>query len=244
MITGMFGNVGSGKTLYLGRKVQYDLKRKKHVFSNINFNVPENRFKYIHYYKNLDDLMRKVDGLYQSLGDDFYGATVIIDELPAYADARQFKNFSQQMRYLLPHNRKYGLDMWYTAQYWGQVDNTFRNLTNIVFNMSKILTINTSRKAILKGRFPIGIFRLTEYDVEDYRLWKEGMREDYPKRGIFLTRFISGVLRTDFIKLDRFDRKFFDTLQNVELPFFTCVDCGGVLKKRCKCGRSIPRLKD
>jgi hypothetical protein len=151
MIVVFTGLPGSGKSLkladtlvallYRNRKV-YDRNKKRFdegeivslparrmLWTNLKFTpkVEEEFADYIHYWTDLRQLTPLRD------------ADVAIDEIATYFDARLWESLSLEMRRWLSQHRKFGVDIYGTAQDFAQTDKSFRRLTSNLFYLKKLI---------------------------------------------------------------------------------------------------------
>jgi len=156
MIVVFTGLPGSGKSLKLADTLVNLLYRnrkayerhykafsegKTHVFpmrrqlwTNLKFTpMVEEEFgvgkadSYIHYWTDLRQLipLRDVD--------------IAIDEIATYFDARLWETLSLEMRRFLAQHRKFGVEIYGTAQDFAQTDKAFRRLTSHLFLLRKLI---------------------------------------------------------------------------------------------------------
>jgi len=155
MIAIFTGLPGSGKSALLARTVvgvlyrnekwykkQYAkwlVKREKKpslepptrrlVYTNLKLSAKvEERYRdYIAYWTDLRQLtpLRDVD--------------VVIDEVATYFDARLWETLSLEMRRWLAQHRKFGIEIYGTAQDFAQVDKAFRRLTSDLIYLRKLV---------------------------------------------------------------------------------------------------------
>ena len=117
MITGYFGLPGSGKSSFLAKIAKYYQKRGVRVFVNREF---------------------PIDGCYlydwSDIGKvDMSDSVLLIDEISLFADNRDFKKFSQELKQFFILHRHYNIDViWCTQQYDG-VDRKIRELTRELY---------------------------------------------------------------------------------------------------------------
>jgi len=64
---------------------------------------------------------------------------VLIDEVATYFDSRQFQTLSTEMRRWLQQHRKFGIEIFGTAQDFAQVDIAFRRLTSRLLYIRKLI---------------------------------------------------------------------------------------------------------
>jgi ABC-type dipeptide/oligopeptide/nickel transport system ATPase component len=128
-ITGIIGNLGSGKSLLATVAALYDLEVEgKTVFANyhINYKTKDGRScQYIDIGKLAAWLTKE--------GRKFppNSATLVIDESYLGLDARQSNSpFNRLMSYFIFQSRKLGFNLIYTAQLSSSVEKRLRNLTD------------------------------------------------------------------------------------------------------------------
>jgi hypothetical protein len=64
---------------------------------------------------------------------------VVIDEIATYFDARQWENMSLEVRRWLAQHRKFGIEIYGTAQDFAQADKSFRRLTSDLLYLTKVV---------------------------------------------------------------------------------------------------------
>lgn len=145
------GLEGSGKSLQLAMTAVEIVKRNikwrkktgivRPIWSNLKFSeffhdasleagVP------IHYWENLDDLIKITN------------ADVFIDEVGNYFDSRLWSDLSLDARRWLSQGSKSGIELYGSAQDFAQVDKAFRRLVNHLYLITKIC--GSSRPAATK----------------------------------------------------------------------------------------------
>jgi len=151
MIVVFTGLPGSGKSLkladtlvellYRNRKMyEKNVKRfergeieevppKRLLWTNLQFSAKVNEEfpDYIKYWTDLRQLtpLKDVD--------------VAIDEIATYFDARLWETLSLEMRRWLAQHRKFGVEIYGTAQDFAQTDKAFRRLTSHLFLLKKLI---------------------------------------------------------------------------------------------------------
>lgn len=119
MIAGFCGSIGSGKTLSMVRQAYKMFLEGKTIYSNIHLNFPHTRYK-------VEDL--------QAWATDNKGITnlvLLIDEAHIYLDSRtSISKRNKIITYLLLQTRKISCDVYFTTQFFDQVDKRLRNLTD------------------------------------------------------------------------------------------------------------------
>jgi len=192
MIVVFTGLPGSGKSLkladtlvnvlYRNRKV-YEKNLKKYeegktdvlpprrmLWTNLKFSpAVEEEFKdEIQYWTDLRQLtvLRDVD--------------VAIDEIATYFDARLWETLSLEMRRWLAQHRKFGIEIYGTAQDFAQTDKSFRRLTSHLFLLRKIIgsgDISPTRPApkLIWGIVVVRELDPTTYDEAKSKFATQGM---------------------------------------------------------------------
>lgn len=135
------GLESAGKSLKLAMKVADIVDRnskwyrksgqKRAIWSNLKFH--DNFLSHcdgagvpIHYWSNLDDLIKLSD------------VDIIIDEIGTYFDARLWSDLSLDVRRWIAQGAKSGVEIYGSAQDFAQVDKAFRRLVNHVYEISKL----------------------------------------------------------------------------------------------------------
>lgn len=127
MISGIFGLPGSGKSLYLSMLAHRAVHGKNLNFSNQNYSM----------FKSYDKVFTDFPfpGAYQ-LDFDLLGKVrfekclILIDEIMMFCDSRNFKTFSDELKFFFSQHRKFEIDIVYASQAYDDVDKKIRNLTD------------------------------------------------------------------------------------------------------------------
>lgn len=126
MITCFFGLPGAGKSTLLAKIAQNELKRirkgkskYKRVLSN-------------YYLKGCQQLNFADLGKY-----DMSDSLILIDEISLYADSRDYKQFSFQLKQFFILHRHYNIDIVYATQQYDGVDRKIRELTQQLYYMKR-----------------------------------------------------------------------------------------------------------
>lgn len=133
MVQGIFGLPGSGKSTYLAKIAKQYMKKGIKVYSNY----------YIKgcYQLDFDDL-----GVH-----DYSDCCILIDEISLFADSRNWKNYSPELRYFMATHRHANCDIYYASQSYKDCDIRIRNITDDIFYItSGLLGFSIVRK-IEKG---------------------------------------------------------------------------------------------
>jgi len=202
MIVIFTGLPGSGKSYKLGRTVVDVLYRNKKlhekggvqriVWTNLQLSEKVERefagyFKYWTELKQLTPL-RDVD--------------VVIDEVGSYFDSRLWETLSLEMRRWLNQHRKFGVDIYGTAQDFAQIDKAFRRLTSDLLYLSKIAGSRDISATKPPPRWIWGIALVRHLDPTVYDEQK--------------SKFASGGLPA-FMLISRAGTEIFDTRAEVQL---------------------------
>jgi len=128
---------------------------------------------------------------------------VAIDEIATYFDARLWETLSLEMRRWLAQHRKFGIDIYGTAQDFAQTDKSFRRLCSHLFLLKKVIgsgDISPTRPA---PRYIWGLVIVQELDptIYDEKISK------FNKNGLF----------PSFMLITRGATEIFDTRAEVKL---------------------------
>lgn len=126
MIVGYFGLPGSGKTTFLTRIAQKELRR-----------IAKGKSKYERVYTNFYcQGCYKID--FKNLGVyKLENALVLLDEITLDADSRDFKTFQHHTKEFFLLHRHYNCDVIYFTQQWNNVDKKIRDVTSDLFYVTK-----------------------------------------------------------------------------------------------------------
>ena len=126
MIVGYFGLPGSGKTTFLTRIAQKELR-----------NIAKGKSKYERVYTNFYcQVCYKID--FKNLGVyNVENALVLLDEITLDADSRDFKSFAHHTKSFFLLHRHYNCDVIYFTQQWNNVDKKIRDVTSDLFYVTK-----------------------------------------------------------------------------------------------------------
>lgn len=128
MISGGFGLPGSGKSLWLAHCASKGLAGKRlHVGTYDLQSIPG--MKYERVYTNFS-----FPGAYvldfETLGKCYYhDALILVDEIMMYADSRDFKSFSTELKHFFSQARKYRCDVIWVSQMYDDCDKKIRGIT-------------------------------------------------------------------------------------------------------------------
>lgn len=93
---------------------------------------------------------------------------VVIDEVATYFDARLWETLSLEMRRWLAQHRKFGIEIYGTAQDFAQVDKAFRRLTSDLLYLTKLIGSGDISPTKPKIRFVWGIVLVQRLDPTVY----------------------------------------------------------------------------
>lgn len=139
MIVIFTGLPGSGKSyklartvvgiLYRNKKILEKTGKKRLLYTNLKLaKAVEDEFtEFVVYWKDLRELTPLRD------------CDVVIDEVATYFDARLWETLSLEMRRWLAQHRKFGIEIYGTAQDFAQVDKAFRRLTSDLLYLTKLV---------------------------------------------------------------------------------------------------------
>lgn len=127
MIQGYFGLPGAGKTSFLAKTAQKELKR-----------IKKKKSPYKRVFTNFDcSGCWKLE--FKDLGKyEFKNCLILIDEITLEADSRDFKNFGRQLVEFFVYHRHYKCDVIYFCQQYDRLDKTIRDLTAELWYVKKI----------------------------------------------------------------------------------------------------------
>lgn len=127
MISGYFGLPGAGKTSFLAKIAQKELKRIKRGKSPYKMVLSNFECTGCH---RLD---------FHDLGQYLIeNALILIDEITLEADSRDFKKFNQQLKYFFVMHRHYSCDIIYFCQQYDGLDKKIRDLTKELWYVKKL----------------------------------------------------------------------------------------------------------
>lgn len=168
MIVIFTGLPGSGKSyklgstvvdlLYRNKKLHKKTGVKRMLWTNLQLSkaVEKEFLSYYTYWVDLRQLtvLRDVD--------------VVIDEVATYFDARLWETLSLEMRRWLSQHRKFGIEIYGTAQDFAQVDKAFRRLTSNLLYLTKLMGSRDISATLPSPRFIWGICMVFELDPTIY----------------------------------------------------------------------------
>lgn len=154
MINGYFGLPGSGKSTFLTRIAQKELKR-----------IKKGKSKYKHVLTNFYCKgCERVD--YKDLGNyDISDSLILLDEITLDADSRNFKQFDSAHKHFFLMHRHYNCDVIYFTQQYDGVDKKIRDITSNLYFVKKRLMFTVATKIFRT----LDINELTKEIVQGYR---------------------------------------------------------------------------
>lgn len=142
------------------------------------------------YWENLDDLIK------------YENCDIIIDEVGNYFDSRMWTDLSLDVRRWLTQGAKSGIEIYGSAQDFGQVDKAFRRLVNSLVHITKLCGSRRPSATKPSVKFIWGICLMQDLDPRAYN-------EDDKK-------FASGSLLPSFFFIERKYCEIFDTGQKIK----------------------------
>lgn len=130
MVSGGFGLPGSGKSLWLARQADRALKGKRlHVGTYDLQSIPGMQYDRI--YTNFSFPGAFVLQ-FETLGLCAYeNCLILIDEIMMYADSRDFKSFTPELKHFFSQHRKMHCDVIWVSQMYDDCDKKFAVLRRI-----------------------------------------------------------------------------------------------------------------
>jgi len=114
MVEGFTGLPGSGKTYWLTKIALDRLKKGQKVYANFHIDG-------VVYYQNLTEVLNVRKGL------------ILVDEINLVCPSRWWNKFPPELAYFWSQTRKFGLDIFWTAQHIDRVDKIIREISNYVW---------------------------------------------------------------------------------------------------------------
>jgi len=142
---------------------------RRMLYTNLQFKpaVQQEFADYIRYWVDLRELTPLRD------------CDVAIDEIATYFDARLWETLSLEMRRWLAQHRKFGIEIYGTAQDFAQTDKAFRRLTSDLLYLTKVIgsgDISPTRPApkYIWGLVMVRRLDPTVYDEQKSKFQSEG----------------------------------------------------------------------
>jgi len=144
MIVGIIGARGTGKTLSMAKTCDEMLKKGKTVYTNFHLNLKSINKRYHKQVKLLDNEFFKN---YKDM--KLYNCCLFIDEIYVYIDSRMSGSKRNRIwSYFINQTRKRGVDLYFTTQFFRQVEIRLRMNTEffvfprIIKQDDKLIVIN------------------------------------------------------------------------------------------------------
>jgi hypothetical protein len=196
MIVVFTGLPGSGKSLKLAQTVVDILYRNKRYYEKtgkirpVYLNLKMSKeieiefFDFIRYWTNLKDLviLRDVD--------------IVIDEIATYFDAHNWATMSTEMKRFLQQHRKFGIDIYGTAQDFAQTDKSFRRLTSDLLYLTKLIGSGDISPTRPLPKFIWGVVLVKSLDPTKYDEQKSKFEGSGFPRFMFITRHATSIFDT------------------------------------------------
>lgn len=163
-----------------------DLPKRRELWTNLQLTKPvEEEFAgYIRYWTDLRQLtpLKDVD--------------VAIDEIATYFDARLWETLSLEMRRWLAQHRKFGVEIYGTAQDFAQTDKAFRRLTSNLFYLKKLIGSSDLSPTRPAPKYIWGLVTVTEMDPTKYDEQKSKFESNGMPRFMLITRKATTIFDT------------------------------------------------
>lgn len=171
--------------------------RRRVLWTNLKFTEKvEDEFGvgsdgYINYWVDLKQLtpLRDVD--------------IAIDEIATYFDARLWETLSLEMRRFLAQHRKFGVEIYGTAQDFAQTDKAFRRLTSHLFLLKKLIGSGDLSPTRPAPKYIWGVVVVRELDPTTY----DEQKSKFAGHGVF----------PSFMLITRAATEIFDTRAEVKM---------------------------
>lgn len=137
MISGIFGLPAAGKTTVLAMLANRALQGKPLHIGLLWRTTLQHHRQYGKVYTNFP-----MHGCYRLNFDDlgkfqFENCLILIDEVMLLCDSRNWKSFTDDLKFFFSHHRKFGVDIVYCSQSYTDCDLKIRNLTEQLFHMER-----------------------------------------------------------------------------------------------------------
>lgn len=127
MIIAIIGKRGCGKTLTMAKIITEELRKGKNIYTNFHINkkaLPKIQHKLLHI---IDNNFLLNYGTFK-----LYNCALFIDEIYVYIDSRMSSSKRNRIwSYFINQTRKRDVDMYYTTQFFKQVEVRLRNNTEV-----------------------------------------------------------------------------------------------------------------
>lgn len=134
MISGIFGLPGSGKSLFLGLIAQRAVNGKSINYHSLTLGTLR-KYKYV--YTNFSCKgCYKLD--YDKLGVlNYRDCLILVDEIMLLSDSRDYKKFTDNLKFFYSEHRKSNCDFIYASQSYDDVDKKIRNRTQQLYYIDR-----------------------------------------------------------------------------------------------------------
>jgi len=208
MIAVFTGLPGSGKSLKLAQTLVEILYRNKNYYERqmqlYNQGKVEEKPTRRKLWTNLqftDEVHREFPGYIEYWTDlrqltPLKDVDVAIDEIATYFDARLWETLSLEMRRWLAQHRKFGVEIYGTAQDFAQTDKAFRRLTSHLLLLRKLIgsaDLSPTRPA---PKFIWGLVVVRELDPTIYDEQKSKFASEGMPSFMFITRRSTEIFDT------------------------------------------------
>jgi len=136
MIIGVVGDRGSGKTLFMTREGFLNYCKGRYIYSNYHFYFPKVKIEGIEkiYTPKLID-----DEFLNNYRNELFNICLFLDEIYIYIDSRASMSRANKIwSYFFNQTRKRGVDLYYSTQFFSQVDKRLRFNTEM-FIIPKVI---------------------------------------------------------------------------------------------------------
>ncbi len=173
MISGIFGLPGSGKSLLLGLIANRAVRGKSINYHSLMFG---NLRKYKYVYTNFScEGCYKLD--YNKLGIlNYSDCLILVDEIMLLSDARDYKKFTDNLKFFYSEHRKSNCDFIYASQSYDDVDKKIRNRTQQLYYVDQWFW-NFSRVRRIVNYFDVSNGKINEGyvyapPITDFHFWR------------------------------------------------------------------------
>lgn len=196
MIVVFTGLPGAGKSLKLAETVINILYRNQRYYKKYKI-----RRKLYTNLQMSNDVLKEFDGFVEPWTElrqlvKMRDCDVVIDEIATYFDARHWENLSLEMRRWLAQHRKFGVEIYGTAQDFAQADKAFRRLTSDLLYLTKVIGSRDISPTKPAPRFIWGIVLIQTLDPVRYDEEKSKFQSTGIPRFMFITRERATVFDT------------------------------------------------
>ena len=172
MIQGVFGLPGMGKSTFLAKCAWMCLHGKEFM------GVPPHKYVYTNF-----DCPGCYELDFDTLGKyNYHDCLILIDEIMLFADCRDFKNFSPELKYFFALHRHFNVDIIWCSQYYSDCDKKIRNLTSCFYLLEKASVLPVSFiKPIIRAMGAKDGQMIDRYDLGAPISWRFVWRPRYYK---------------------------------------------------------------